>query len=143
MRRRKPGWCWSGSVESGSVNSLLGTVPVGPPPLENRTTIRAALGRRTSTRSLRTDMDCLVLCLRSGLMGRDVQGSRSRRPHPYINPNPRRRQHRNQSINREHPNLAPHQVGDARLRDGKEPRRFRLVEVSLAKKEQSALKSVI
>jgi hypothetical protein len=37
MGRRKRGWCWSGSVEIGGVNSLLETVLVGPPLLETRT----------------------------------------------------------------------------------------------------------
>ena len=56
MRRRKPKWCWSVLIESGGVTSLFGTVPVGSPPLETRTTIRAALGRCTSTRICKVDV---------------------------------------------------------------------------------------
>jgi serine/threonine-protein kinase HipA len=48
-------------------------------------------------------------------MERRSSDSHPRRTHPYVNLDPGRRQHRNQSIDREHPDLAPHQVGDARL----------------------------
>src|SRR6202041_2415751 len=75
------------------------------------------LCRNPSTRSLR-----------SGLTRKVIWDSHPRRLHPYLNPNSGHRKHRNQSIDREHPNLASHQVGDARLRDGKEHCRFGLVE---------------